>query len=103
MSTMVSARIPSEVYAQGIKKLKDMNSCVTDLVRAAFDYVIATGKLPTEDAAMVRPGMRSFSKEQASRFNSMFYGSSEPIDLSDDLDYKNSCQWDLDAEYEALS
>ena len=102
MSTMISARIPSDIYAQGIKKLKGMDSCVTDLVRAAFDYVISTGKLPTDDAAMVKPGTRSFSKEQALKFNSMFYGSNEPLDLSDDFEYKKAVNR-FECEYEALS
>ena len=103
MSTMVSARIPSDVYARGIKKLKGIDSSVTDLVRAAFDYVISTEKLPAEENVKVKPGKRNFSKEQALEFNSLFYGSSHPLNLPEDFDYKKELAEGLEVEYEALS
>ena len=103
MSTMVSARIPSDVYARGVKKLKGIDSSVTDLVRAAFDYVISTEKLPSEKCTPVKPGKRSLSKEQAAQFNSLFYGSMQPLNLPENFDYKEELEGGLEAEYEALS
>ncbi len=103
MSTMVSARIPSDVYARGVKKLKTMDSSVTDLVRSAFDYVISTEKLPVEESVQIKPGMRSFSREQAFKFNEMFYGSSQSFNLPENFDYKSELSAELREEYEALS
>ena len=103
MSTMVSARIPSDVYARGVKKLKGIDSNVTDLVRAAFDYVISTDKLPSENCMSVKPGKRSLSKEQALEFNTLFYGATQPLNLPEHFDYKKELADGLVEEYEALS
>lgn len=103
MSTMVSARIPSDVYARGVKKLKQIDANVTDLVRAAFDYVISTERLPAEESVVVKPGMRSLSKEQTIEFNALFYGSTQPLNLPEDFDYKNELSVVLIEDYETLS
>lgn len=103
MSTMVSARIPSDVYARGVKKLKAMDSNVTDLVRAAFDYVISADRLPMEDSVRIKPGIRNLSREQASEFNEMFYGSNQSFNLPENFDYKSELSVELREEYEALS
>ena len=103
MSTMVSARIPSDVYARGVKKLKGIDSSVTDLVRAAFDYVISTESLPLENSPVLQPGKRHLSKEQAIEFNKMFYGTNKRLDLPQDFDYKKELADGLHTDYEALS
>ena len=46
MNAMVSARVPVEIKRQGDAKLREMGSSVTELVNAAYGYVIKHGALP---------------------------------------------------------
>ncbi len=104
MTQMISARVPSDVYAQGIKKLNKMDSSVTELINAAFDYVIATDKLPVVDKMKIKPGTRRLTKNQKREFNTLFNGSnSEAVNLPTNFDYKSELSSELRAEYEALS
>ena len=42
----ISARVPDEVRRQGLSRLRAQGATVSDLVNAAFDYLIQTGELP---------------------------------------------------------
>lgn len=104
MTQMISARVPSDVYAQGIKKLNKLDSSVTALVNAAFDYVIATDKLPVENEMKIKPGTRKLTKKQIQEFNTLFDSSSaEVISLPANFDYKSELATNLGDDYEALS
>ena len=103
MSQMVSVRIPRDVYLRGIKKLKSIDSNVTELVRSAFDYIISTEKLPGETRSKIEPRIRSLTKDQKLEFADMFYGNANSFDLSDDFDYKNELSRNLKNDYEAIS
>lgn len=46
MHAMVTARVPLEIRDQVNAKLRAMGSSPTELVNAAYDYVLATGELP---------------------------------------------------------
>ena len=46
MDAMVSARVPVEIKKRGDSKLREIGSSATELVNAAYDYVIKCGKLP---------------------------------------------------------
>ena len=46
MSDIVTARVPAEIRRQGNSILEELGSTPTELVRAAYEYVIATGELP---------------------------------------------------------
>lgn len=46
MSEIVTARVPAEIRRQGNSILEELGSTPTELVRAAYEYVIATGELP---------------------------------------------------------
>ncbi|MDO4400017.1 MAG: hypothetical protein Q4D27_03590 [Coriobacteriia bacterium] len=48
MNAMVSARVPVEIKKQGDQKLKEIGSSVTELINAAYEYLIRYGKLPKE-------------------------------------------------------
>ena len=53
MDAMVSARVPVEVKKQGDRKLKEIGSSATELVNAAYSYLIETGELPMKRSLQV--------------------------------------------------
>ena len=103
MSTMVSARIPTDVYSRGVKNLKRMDSNVTDLVRAAFEYVALTEQLPNNNNTALKPGVRRFTPKQAREFQEFFGPEEGEIELPDDFDYKKELAEGKRRDYEALS
>jgi len=46
MDAMISARVPVEIKKRGDKALKEIGSTATELVNAAYRYVIEHGELP---------------------------------------------------------
>ena len=50
MDAMVSARVPVEIKKRGDSKLREIGSSATELINAAYDYVIKCGKLPGVEA-----------------------------------------------------
>ena len=46
MHAMVTARVPVEIRDQVNAQLRDIGSSPTELVNAAYDYVLTTGELP---------------------------------------------------------
>lgn len=50
MDAMVSARVPVEVKRQGDKKLKEIGSSTTELVNAAYAYLLKHGRIPSDAA-----------------------------------------------------
>ena len=51
MHAMVTARVPLEIRDQVNPQLRDIGSSPTELVNAAYDYVLKTGELPDENRA----------------------------------------------------
>ena len=100
---MVSARIPTDVYERGMKNLKNIDSSVTDLVRAAFEYVISSKELPSENSKLIEPGKKQLSGTQAIEFNEMFFCEPDSLELPADFDFKRELSNDLKSDYEALS
>ncbi len=70
MDAMVSARVPIEVKKRGDSKLKELGSTATELVNAAYRYVIENGELPGAKAAthLDRPQTKMLSGEEAKAF-----------------------------------
>ena len=70
MDAMVSARVPVEIKKRGDSKLKELGSSVTELVNAAYRYVIEHGELPgavvSEQA--VEPQVKTLSGDAARAF-----------------------------------
>lgn len=46
MMATVTARVPAEIRRQGNAVLEQLNATPTELIRAAYEYVLATGQLP---------------------------------------------------------
>ena len=63
MDPVVTAHVPEGVRDRGVEVLKSIGSTTSELVNAAFDYVIQAKELPRFEQAK-RGGVRSLSKEQ---------------------------------------
>ena len=100
---MVSARIPTDVYERGVKNLKSIDSNVTDLVRAAFEYVNSSKKLPSQTRNLIEPGKKQLTGARAIEFNEMFFCESESLNLPENFDFKEELSNNLKSDYEALS
>lgn len=73
MDAMVTARVPVEVKERVGSILREMGSSPTELVNAAYDYVLKCGKLPDverEDPLVIRltPEQVSQLRSRRSRF-----------------------------------
>ena len=73
MDAMVTARVPVEVKERVGSILREMGSSPTELVNAAYDYVLKSGKLPDverEDPLVIRltPEQVSQLRSRRSRF-----------------------------------
>lgn len=73
MDAMVTARVPVEVKERVGSILREMGSSPTELVNAAYDYVLKYGKLPDverEDPLVIRltPEQVSQLRSRRSRF-----------------------------------
>ena len=55
MNAMVTARVPVEIKKQGDRKLKEIGSSATELVNAAYKYVLEHGHLPGETTVASEP------------------------------------------------
>lgn len=51
MHAVVTARVPQEIRDQVHSKLRDIGSSPTELINAAYEYVLATGSLPDANPA----------------------------------------------------
>lgn len=76
MDAMVTARVPVEVKERVGSILREMGSSPTELVNAAYDYVLKYGKLPDverEDPLVIRltPEQVSQLRSRRSRFASL--------------------------------
>lgn len=73
LDSTVSARVPREIRSQGDAALKRIDSSVTDLVNAAFEYVIKTGSLPAANTKQLtaKQKERKFTVEQRAAFDKL--------------------------------
>ena len=70
MNATVSARVPVEIKKRGDSKLKEIGSSATELVNAAYRYVIDHGELPgaKQDASPERKQTRVLTGDAAEAF-----------------------------------
>ena len=74
MDAMVSARVPVEIQKQGDSKLKEIGSSATELVNAAYKYVLEHGKLPgqEEEDGPEQPRTKTLSGTDALAFSTLW-------------------------------
>lgn len=112
MDSIVTARIPVEVKNQVSEVLESLGSNTTQLINAAFEYVLVTGKLPDarEDASLessVKGSSRQLSEKDKEQLSALFGKISVPApasfwaDLSDST-YKEAISEWRSSDYEAL-
>ncbi len=66
MDSIVTARVPAGIKDQGRVALERIGATPTDLINAAYRYVLAKGKLPDAEDQMegLKPGVRRLDEKQ---------------------------------------
>ena len=112
MDSIVTARIPVEVKNQVSEVLESLGSNTTQLINAAFEYVLVTGKLPdaregTALESSSKESSRQLSEKDKEELASLFGKISVPAPASfwNDLgnsSYKEAISEWRSRDYEAL-
>lgn len=85
MSKMVSARIPDALYSQVSTQLSSLGATTSDLVNAAFEYVLEEHALPTTRQPENKQEKRTLSKDQKDLVKGMFENCMLDLDIPDDI------------------
>ncbi len=112
MDSIVTARIPVEVKNQVSEVLESLGSNTTQLINAAFEYVLVTGKLPdahesTTSESSAKGSSRQLSEKDKEELSALFGKISVPApasfwnDLGDGT-YKEAISEWRSNDYEAL-
>ncbi len=102
MSKMVSARIPDALFDQGSAQLEDLGVTPSELIKAAYEYVVKERALPQQ----VRPisQKRKLSKQQLQALRAKLSACSLDLDIPADVSYDKSLIREAKAaHYEALA
>lgn len=106
MDAMVTARVPVEIKEQGAAILKEMGSSITELVNAAFSYLLAERKLPGLKGSATASGknLRTLSPEQRREFLALIAGCAlaNPSSGWDGRDWREIAAEERARDYEAL-
>ncbi len=100
MSKMVTARIPDEIYYQGSQQLGSLGMGTSDLIRTAFNYLIATGELP-ETASKKHSKVTDLHKQQ--ELERKLAASRLHLSLPPEWDYKEELARGKELDYEILA
>lgn len=105
MDSIVTARVPSEIKEQGNDVLRAIGATPTQLVNAAYEYVLAYGKLPRMSAGDSDPATRALSAEQKKLLRSFVAESTYAVPESywGDKSYKDLIEEGRRLDYEALA
>lgn len=111
MTEIVTARVPAEIRRQGNDILEQLGATPSDLVRAAYDYVIAKEQLPgmEEDTVDGSAANRTLSERERQELLESIAQTS--FDVPDsaweaaalDSNYKELIARGRRADYEALA
>ena len=112
MDSIVTARIPVEVKNQVSEILESLGSNTTQLINAAFEYVLVTGRLPdahegTSLESSAKGASRQLSEKDKEQLASLFGKISVPAPASfwndlGDSTYKEAISEWRSSDYEAL-
>ena len=112
MDSIVTARIPVEVKNQVSEVLESLGSNTTQLINAAFEYVLVTGKLPDAHESFAaepsaKGSSRQLSEKDKEQLASLFGKISVPAPASfwndlGDSSYKEAISEWRSNDYEAL-
>ena len=103
MDSFVSARIPVETKTKASKILAALGATHSDLVNAAYEFLLKTEALPSCPKEAFET--RHLSEEQAARISEIIRSTTIPIPESawEGKDYKSILSEGRRADYEALS
>ena len=68
MDPIASARVPAEIKRQGDDKLKKLGATTTELINAAYQYLLEVGSLPSARVEAEDQGNRHLSADQLADF-----------------------------------
>ena len=108
MDSIVTARVPVEVKNQVSEVLESLGSNTTQLINAAFEYVLVTGKLPdAREESSAKGSSRQLSEKDKEQLASLFGKISVPAPASfwndlGDSTYKEAISEWRSHDYEAL-
>lgn len=104
MDVIVTARVPIEIKEQGNEILKKMGATPTQLINAAYEYVLSRGELPLVQPDTTERKKKLSQDEQEQLAQSIQATSfAVPKDFWSDENYKDLIQRDRGADYEALA
>ncbi len=102
MSKMVSARIPDALFDQGSAQLEDLGVTPSELIKAAYEYVVKERALPQQARPISQK--RKLSKQQLQALRAQLSACSLDLDISADVSYDKSLIREAKAaRYEALA
>ena len=103
MSKMISARVPDAVYEQALSQLDRLGANPSDLVNAAFEYLVEERALPKPSTAKAVK-TRALSREQRHKLSSFFRSCTIEVAMPTDVSYdKRVIAEAKGAKYEALA
>lgn len=102
MSRMISARVPNALFDQGAVELERLGCTVSELVNAAYEYLLTEHRLPS--AKRSQDCERKLTSEQKTYLADYFRTCSLPINIPSDPSYDKKVTHDERTKrYEALA
>lgn len=103
MSKMVSARVPDAVYDQASAQLASMGASTSELINAAYEYLLHEHDLPRPQQKNANTERR-LSPAQANKLKELFAACTLDIDIPSDVSYdKQAIRESREAKHEALA
>lgn len=105
MDSIVTARVPSEIKEQGNDVLRSIGATPTQLVNAAYEYVLACGKLPQPSLSNPDAASRTLALEQQERLRAFVAESTYAVPESfwGEKSYRDLLEEGRRRDYEALA
>lgn len=104
MSKMVTARVPDALYEQGCIQLKRLGASTTDLVKAAFDFLLKEHALPSAPNKTGAAQPRKLPKEERARLEKLFTSYCVDLNISSSVaDDKQAIREVRTAKYESFA
>lgn len=104
MSKMVSARISDALFDQGCAQLEELGATQTQLIKAAFDYLIEERSLPQPPRKKRSAVRRSLSEGQRSLLVGKLASCQLDVHIPSEVEYdKSIARRAREAKYEIVS
>ena len=104
MSKMVSARVPDAVYEQACAQLADLGSSPTELINAAFEYVVQERRIPKSAANRKKARDRKLTTSERKCMSGRLAACTLDVDIPADVSADKKALADARvAKHEALA